>query len=644
MQLEKRVPADTLMLRFKDLFENNAGDRPVFSEQGFRALRDFLTGGDRSFQGLAVQAGAKWSNSSQKVTLRNVIQERGVMTASCLWAYRLMRGHHEILFQQFDSVETAFMQILLLKEVDPAEGIPFLIDQFVTGRDLPEELRSASILCLLRLLDSSSNPDLVRSLQSRYPRVEALFQWRPGIPGRYLDLNDRPKGVSIDFRQLVGSVHGMKDLSSLTRVVYLFSLFYIPLSEKEWRSLLLTRTDQLFFQRLKSAGIVESTEGGFALSSDAAKRAMVRKFLYEKYSLARETVSRNRAVRRRETRERQVRTRQLDRQALEIVSDGIICVESEGRLYYMNAAAERMLGESRGLKERLFGAGSLEDALCGYSRAGVLSRVTATAPENGDAAEVFGDRVVISSAGKRFEVELGAQVILLRDVTDQHLIDEEIGKLYRHEMKAALDVMGAGLASVKEELAGAGGIEEGIRSLDQVERKRVELFSMLEERIDFIRLHSDSFRIRPVEVNLNLVADRCVGNYRETTMGKGVEIDSNHLDVSAVMVLGEESFLVRALDNIIRNGVKFSEKGSKIKVVVGCEGSDGFVRVEDTGPGIPEENLGMIFELGFTTGGTGRGLYLARRIAAAHNGRIGVKSELGRGSRFTLRLPIVTEA
>ena len=75
------------------------------------------------------------------------------------------------------------------------------------------------------------------------------------------------------------------------------------------------------------------------------------------------------------------------------------------------------------------------------------------------------------------------------------MIDNEIGKLYRHELKAALDVMGAGLSTVKQFLV-EGRSEEGMEFLEQVEAKRVELFSMLEERIDFIRLHSDSFHIR----------------------------------------------------------------------------------------------------------------------------------------------------
>jgi signal transduction histidine kinase len=166
---------------------------------------------------------------------------------------------------------------------------------------------------------------------------------------------------------------------------------------------------------------------------------------------------------------------------------------------------------------------------------------------------------------------------------------------------------------------------------------------MLEERMDFIRLHSDAFQIRPSAVNLNLVVDRCVGNYREAAGSKGVLVKSNHLHVPGVLVRGEERFLIRALDNIIRNAIKFSAKGVKIEITLGTENLDALVRVEDGGPGISAENLGKIFQLGFTTGGSGRGLYLARRIATAHRGRIDVRSKPGHGACFTLRLPLLVE-
>jgi signal transduction histidine kinase len=405
---------------------------------------------------------------------------------------------------------------------------------------------------------------------------------------------------------------------------------------------LLSLTDLIFFQRLKLAGIVEHQDGGLLLSTEAAKQTMVKTFLYESYPVAKESVNRHCTERLREERERRVRNSELDRQALEMVPDGIICVDRTGLLYYMNPAAESILDENRHLRERLFGSQSLEEALRRYCRDGVLSRIAASMRDDPDSTAIFGDRIAITSGAKRFEVELGQQVVLIRDTTDQFLIDQEIGKLYRHELKAALDVMGVGIDSAKELLKQSRG-EQALEVLEQAEKKRGELLTMLEERMDFIRLHSDAFQIHATLVNLNLVVDRCVNNYREAALTRGIKIRSNHLHALAVMVRGEERYLVRALDNIVRNAVKFSQKDSEISVLVGTETMEAFVRVHDSGPGIPPENLGKIFQLGFTTGGTGRGLYLARRIAAAHGGTIEVKSNPGSGATFALRLPLAPE-
>ena len=641
-KLEKRPPIQILLSTFRNLFQKDSANQLKFSEEAFAALLIFLEKGEASFQHVAVQAGARWSASTQRVMLRNAILRRGFLTPSCLWAFRQMRGNPEELFKDYPSPEMCLMQIILLKEADPARSVPFLIQRFLNRREALEELRAASRLCILSIFDSGVSPEQIRYLQSRYPGVEDLYQRSPGILGGELDLKTQISPGSVDFHQLVRSVRDMKEFSSLTRTVYLASLFYVPLSTKEWRSILLSRTDQLFFQKLRPAGLLETSDGGFILSSDPAKQTMVKKLLYDSYAMAKESVHRNRVERQKEDRQRRVRSKELDRQALEILPDGIICVDRSGLLYYINPAAEFILNENRRLRESLFGNGSLEQALRCYSRDRVLSRISTNIAENGDETQVFGDRIIITSGGKRFEVKLGAQVILLRDTTDQFLINREIGRLYRHELKAALDVMCVGIETAKQ-LFKEDRVDDGLDFLDQVEQKRSDLCSMLEERIDFIRLHSDAFRVRPSEVNLNLVVDKCVGNYRESAATKSVVIVSDHLDTQIYKVRGEERFLIRALDNIIRNAVKFCYTGSEIKVSIGSKKLGLFVCVEDSGPGIPHEDIEKIFQLGFTTGGTGRGLYLARRIAAAHGGRIEVRSEPGKGASFSLRLPLLTE-
>jgi two-component system NtrC family sensor kinase len=97
------------------------------------------------------------------------------------------------------------------------------------------------------------------------------------------------------------------------------------------------------------------------------------------------------------------------------------------------------------------------------------------------------------------------------------------------------------------------------------------------------------------------------------------------------------------LNLLVNAGQAIGAEG-KITLSTGVEGSDVWIRVEDTGSGVSEENLSRIFDPFFTTKpvgeGTGLGLSVSYAIVGKHGGRIDVASEVGRGTQFTVRLPI----
>ncbi len=112
-------------------------------------------------------------------------------------------------------------------------------------------------------------------------------------------------------------------------------------------------------------------------------------------------------------------------------------------------------------------------------------------------------------------------------------------------------------------------------------------------------------------------------------------------------VYGDKITLTHVFINIISNGIKYNRKGGKVTVSVREEGGFLAVDVADTGIGIPEESLPLIFDQFYRVRGkvtrkhigTGLGLSIARRIVEAHKGQITVQSTLGKGSTFTVLLP-----
>ncbi|OGS02540.1 MAG: hypothetical protein A3G41_08495 [Elusimicrobia bacterium RIFCSPLOWO2_12_FULL_59_9] len=100
--------------------------------------------------------------------------------------------------------------------------------------------------------------------------------------------------------------------------------------------------------------------------------------------------------------------------------------------------------------------------------------------------------------------------------------------------------------------------------------------------------------------------------------------------------------LQQVLWNIILNALEAMGKKGRLKLTTASEDKQAVIHIDDTGPGIPVESLKRIFQPFHTTKkqGTGLGLSIAQRIVMAHQGQLLVESQPGRGSRFSIRLPL----
>lgn len=120
-----------------------------------------------------------------------------------------------------------------------------------------------------------------------------------------------------------------------------------------------------------------------------------------------------------------------------------------------------------------------------------------------------------------------------------------------------------------------------------------------------------------------------------------------HIEGSAPEVDFDADQMRRVLTNLFDNVVSVAGEGAAVRVTLSGDDHDAVVTIADNGPGIPAENLARVFEPWFTTraGGTGLGLAISKQIVVMHGGAIDVESETGRGTTFTIRLPLpaVTE-
>ena len=114
------------------------------------------------------------------------------------------------------------------------------------------------------------------------------------------------------------------------------------------------------------------------------------------------------------------------------------------------------------------------------------------------------------------------------------------------------------------------------------------------------------------------------------------------------MVLGNSEQLYRLVSNLVINAIKYTPGSGEVNIILESERNEALIRVRDTGIGIAKVEQKKIFDRFYRvnsdrsrqTGGSGLGLAIAQAIVQAHQGTIEVKSELGVGSTFTVRLPL----
>jgi two-component system phosphate regulon sensor histidine kinase PhoR len=129
------------------------------------------------------------------------------------------------------------------------------------------------------------------------------------------------------------------------------------------------------------------------------------------------------------------------------------------------------------------------------------------------------------------------------------------------------------------------------------------------------------------------------------------EISLNIDQGEIISILGSKDRFKQMLINLVDNAIKYSDKKSKVTIGTKTEGDYAIICVEDSGYGIPKADIPRLFERFYRVdkarsralGGTGLGLAIVKHIVLSFNGTIEVKSEIGRGSKFIIKLPCIKE-
>jgi signal transduction histidine kinase len=207
-----------------------------------------------------------------------------------------------------------------------------------------------------------------------------------------------------------------------------------------------------------------------------------------------------------------------------------------------------------------------------------------------------------------------------------------------HELKNPLSTVKLNLQLLQEDLDPQHpAYTRLVNRLNTVQREA----SRLAEILDQFLKHAGKLELHPRCIELNAMLQDLVDFFSPTAQSQRVQLRLNRMngELSATV---DAKLLQQAILNLMINALHAMPHGGELILSLKRNGSYAVIDVIDTGTGIPADKVGKIFQPYFSTkaGGTGLGLAMAKRIIDEHGGNIAVKSEVGKGSDFTVSVPL----
>ncbi len=200
------------------------------------------------------------------------------------------------------------------------------------------------------------------------------------------------------------------------------------------------------------------------------------------------------------------------------------------------------------------------------------------------------------------------------------------------------------LRGIAEEALASGDAERMQAALADCVEEADRLDTMLHTLMDISEAETGTMALRREPVPLGELVQQTVELYEDAAESRGVTLAADAAAAPQVSV--DRARLRQVLANLVDNAVKYTPAGGRVTIRAREDAGAAIVRVEDTGPGIPAEELPRIWERLYrgdrsrSTRGLGLGLSLVKAIVEAHGGAVTVDSGVGRGTTFEVRLPL----
>ena len=210
-----------------------------------------------------------------------------------------------------------------------------------------------------------------------------------------------------------------------------------------------------------------------------------------------------------------------------------------------------------------------------------------------------------------------------------------------HEIRNPLSTLRVNLQLLAEDINDFDKENDTVRRsilrIDAMQNEITRLSHILDDFIRFVGKHQLNMQV----YNLNEVIEKLVGFYEPQAASSKVRV-MTHLSSEALTCKLDVDLFKQALLNLFINAQQAMETGGELMVRTQRTGQSARIDITDTGKGIQLEHVDKIFDAYFSAkkGGTGLGLAMTKRIITEHDGEISVESKVGKGSNFSISLPL----
>ena len=335
------------------------------------------------------------------------------------------------------------------------------------------------------------------------------------------------------------------------------------------------------------------------------------------------------------------------RAVLTSVVEGVLVIDKDERILLFNPALEKIFGIN---KDRAIGKffwevirnNELNHLLREVMKKNkfMTKELTLFFPE--------GEKVFkVHALPIKGRVDVSGLVAVLHNISEVKKLEKmriEFVANVSHELRTPLTSIKGFVETLKD-----GAIDDPkqrLRFLDIIKSHTERLNNLINDLLELSKIESKEIRLEFQPVNLRELLDAVLSNLEESLKQKGHRMK---IDFPAQIppIKADPEKIEQVFTNLLDNAIKFTPNNGEICIKAIDKGKDIQIEVSDTGIGIPREHLPRLFERFYRVdkarsrelGGTGLGLSIVKHIIQAHGGKVGVESEVGKGSRFFFVLP-----